>query len=365
MEIDVDWLVVGTCLVGTCVFRFLESRSSQLLAHIKNANRVSEIDGLENGQIIGIDLGSVENKSNNVLKSSNNISLVALSKTQKEHKIVFDPHVRLWLTRPNVLSSYFSSVPFHVRAYLSTSKAIKLTINSQDELVFRKVLSPVYSNMDRAAQKSMSANVLDYLSGEKTKAFETIEQGLLVGSRLTAVGYVQHNANSNSGRFWSSEEWSLGGDPNGKGYSLILSTSSLSELVARQGTKTRIFWTIRVIFTSVLLFYLGKKIYAYAQDYLSKYRFNQELEGLRRNARAANADRQQQNGATINNQSDANEDNLCVICLGNARQTFFLPCGHVCLCTDCAEMISNGPQANKRCPICRQAFSAVRVLRYP
>ena len=45
-------------------------------------------------------------------------------------------------------------------------------------------------------------------------------------------------------------------------------------------------------------------------------------------------------------------DNKCCVCLGDVRQVALEPCGHLCLCTDCAKIISR--QQEKNCPICRR-----------
>ena len=45
-------------------------------------------------------------------------------------------------------------------------------------------------------------------------------------------------------------------------------------------------------------------------------------------------------------------ENKCSVCLGDVRQVALQPCGHVCLCKDCAKVISS--QQDKKCPICRQ-----------
>jgi hypothetical protein len=44
------------------------------------------------------------------------------------------------------------------------------------------------------------------------------------------------------------------------------------------------------------------------------------------------------------------EGEQCVICLANDRDTIVMPCRHLCLCGDCAEVLRR--QTNK-CPICR------------
>ncbi len=44
--------------------------------------------------------------------------------------------------------------------------------------------------------------------------------------------------------------------------------------------------------------------------------------------------------------TDVNED-LCVVCLDNHRNTVFVPCGHLVTCNACSIEINE-------CPICRR-----------
>ena len=55
----------------------------------------------------------------------------------------------------------------------------------------------------------------------------------------------------------------------------------------------------------------------------------------------------------------SSDENLCIICCANPKNTFFLPCKHSVACQDCAVLLrikGNG------CPICRQAISDSVIL---
>jgi hypothetical protein len=53
----------------------------------------------------------------------------------------------------------------------------------------------------------------------------------------------------------------------------------------------------------------------------------------------------------VNPQADPDEDeDVCVICLTNPKDTTVLPCRHMCLCSDCAAQLL---LSNNRCPLCR------------
>ena len=45
------------------------------------------------------------------------------------------------------------------------------------------------------------------------------------------------------------------------------------------------------------------------------------------------------------------EENICIICLCERKNTMILPCRHMCLCNYCADHLTH--QRNKICPICR------------
>ena len=49
----------------------------------------------------------------------------------------------------------------------------------------------------------------------------------------------------------------------------------------------------------------------------------------------------------------------CVICLCEQRNTLFLPCRHMCICSGCAEPLVRG---DGKCPLCRQAFASIITI---
>jgi hypothetical protein len=48
----------------------------------------------------------------------------------------------------------------------------------------------------------------------------------------------------------------------------------------------------------------------------------------------------------------ASADN-CVICQVTASSQAIIPCGHYCLCDDCAATLTSGPSESQVCPLCR------------
>ena len=59
---------------------------------------------------------------------------------------------------------------------------------------------------------------------------------------------------------------------------------------------------------------------------------------------------------------DKEPENKCSVCLGDIRQVALQPCGHLCLCRDCAKIIAS--QQDRKCPICRQKIKKFQNI-YP
>ena len=43
----------------------------------------------------------------------------------------------------------------------------------------------------------------------------------------------------------------------------------------------------------------------------------------------------------------------CTVCLSNPFEILFQPCGHVCVCQDCARKLQKSSRFETKCPICR------------
>jgi len=59
----------------------------------------------------------------------------------------------------------------------------------------------------------------------------------------------------------------------------------------------------------------------------------------------------------LNNQKNKSDTSACAVCLENPREVVLTSCGHVCLCSDCAERIR---YTDNRCPVCRKEIDKIR-----
>jgi E3 ubiquitin-protein ligase MGRN1 len=58
--------------------------------------------------------------------------------------------------------------------------------------------------------------------------------------------------------------------------------------------------------------------------------------------------------------AEAEHDDLCIICMTDPRDTTVLPCRHLCLCVDCAQLLR---VRSDRCPICRSPVDSLLHIR--
>ncbi|KAL0347203.1 UNVERIFIED_CONTAM: putative E3 ubiquitin-protein ligase LOG2 [Sesamum calycinum] len=66
-------------------------------------------------------------------------------------------------------------------------------------------------------------------------------------------------------------------------------------------------------------------------------------------------------GNTVEDDFDGSDPGKeCVICLSEPRDTTVLPCRHMCMCSECAKMLTL--QTNK-CPICRQPVERLLEIK--
>lgn len=57
---------------------------------------------------------------------------------------------------------------------------------------------------------------------------------------------------------------------------------------------------------------------------------------------------------------DGDTGRECVICMTNERNTAILPCRHLCICSECAQvMMQSTATAASKCPICRRDAQSI------
>ncbi|XP_017843810.2 mitochondrial E3 ubiquitin protein ligase 1 [Drosophila busckii] len=182
----------------------------------------------------------------------------------------------------------------------------------------------VYDNYE-ATSLSFFDHVFGFFTGVRQKGLQTTEQVLRDGSFLTAIGELEMDGQT------------LRMQPSKLG-PLYLTTATKSTLIKRfEDAKSSMLFKI-VVCSSISMVLVGlimRKLYRKKKQEREEAKIRKRLESERRERRARNRPH------------TLSQDQLCVVCSTNPKEIILLPCGHVCLCEDCAQKIE------VTCPVCR------------
>ncbi|KRF99751.1 uncharacterized protein Dwil_GK26989 [Drosophila willistoni] len=182
----------------------------------------------------------------------------------------------------------------------------------------------VYDNYEPATM-TLWDHIFGFISGIRQRGLQTSEAVLREGSVLTAIGELELDGKVL--RMQPSEDGSL-----------ILTTATKATLIQRleEGKSALIFRMAFYGSISVLLLGLiARKLYLKRKQQRAEDEIRNRLEEERRERRA------------LMRPQNLTDDQRCVVCSSNPKEIIILPCGHVCLCEDCSQHISN------ICPVCR------------
>ena len=57
---------------------------------------------------------------------------------------------------------------------------------------------------------------------------------------------------------------------------------------------------------------------------------------------------------------DNDQEEECLVCLSEKKDTLIMPCGHFCICSECGQGLIKAKQS---CPICRQHIGSLIPIR--
>ncbi|PKA67152.1 putative E3 ubiquitin-protein ligase XBOS34 [Apostasia shenzhenica] len=206
----------------------------------------------------------------------------------------------------------------------------------------------VASEVFEESGRSLVRGTLDYLQGLKMLGVKRTERVLPMGTSLTVVGEAVKDdvgtiriQQPHKGPFYASP-------------------SSVDQLISNLGKCARWYQFASMGFTVLGVYLLARS----AVQYILERRRRWELQ---KRVLAAAAQRQIQDSEDLNEKStelsgNAKRDRLmpeiCVICLEQEYNAVFVPCGHMCCCTNCSSHLAN-------CPLCRRRIDqAVRTFRH-
>ncbi|XP_041348898.1 mitochondrial ubiquitin ligase activator of nfkb 1-like [Gigantopelta aegis] len=228
-----------------------------------------------------------------------------------------------WTDAERVISNTLENVPF----ILTTSDQSEKKVHVTEALNAEFILDDLTVTYDQFTPKNpnMLQIGIERIFGEYSKGIQEKEKMLLVGTSLVGIGEV----------CLENSQVKLGPPSQG---SYILSKLTRNEIIRKFESQSFVYKVITIIFGAIstgLTFYL---IWKFTKKYMEHKRNRRIFDEIRATTRTAF-------------ESDAAEadSSMCIICLSHPRDVIVLDCGHVCMCSNCAQIL---PEP-KRCPMCR------------
>ncbi|XP_040078734.1 mitochondrial ubiquitin ligase activator of NFKB 1-like [Ixodes scapularis] len=241
-----------------------------------------------------------------------------------EHKIQWSPFSRFWSHTQREIQRVINYVPFAL-----ASRHSGATVEVVDPLECEDVpVQCVYENFI-PNREGLSGVLFGWLRGEQTKGIEEQEMLLEEGATLTGFGTLATEKGTDAVRLM----------PPADGSCYYLTHLSHPALVSKLKSEVDVLRVACFVFGFTAA---GLSVYILLSWWQRRQRRIQEMKDATRREEAKKERRKQTRDAAV-----ASEYPNCVICLSNPVEVMMLECGHVCVCTDCAE------QVRDTCPVCR------------
>lgn len=306
------------------------------------------------GMIVGkVKAESLELTSN----YSNDVTGVVRLLEIKEHGTKWRNNVSFDTSR--IVTRMTNDVPFNI---INNDVQIRVEQPLDAEFIF-DCLDLTHKSFEPVVRKSFLAQIIsDVMLNEAVRGVETTEQMLRVGKQVTVFGRIEKLPSTQPIQYCI-------GEPSSKlKSSFIISPLSREALINRLNKSNRTLKICIILFGSAGVLFGTWLAYKYVKEFLDKRKREREiaaarlqrLKNQRQRARLYDDEllmlesREAQSTSTAGGDqygSTSVDQSKCVICLSNPRELILLDCGHVCMCMDCFERMTNNT-----CPICRQRF---------
>lgn len=316
--LGVDALILGICLTEYYQFKKISTALKEapqlaidesLLERLKKSNNKIQY-GVIRGVVtpIGTPLKSVMSPS---------VTGVLQMLKLKEHSVARGL-AGFWAEQLKPIHISCNEVPFR----LTNGKiGVEIVDGLSAEILD---MDTVYDNYE-PSNLSLSDHVLSFFSGVRQRGMQTTEEVLRDGSFITAVGEIELDGNT------------MRLQPSSMA-PMFLTTATRNTLLKKfEEAKSSMLFRVIVCGTisAVLAGLIARKIYKRKKKEWEERKLREKLEQSRAQRRA------------LARQPVFNDEQRCVVCVDNPKEVICLPCGHVCLCENCAEKIHSS------CPVCR------------
>ncbi|XP_069695031.1 mitochondrial E3 ubiquitin protein ligase 1-like [Periplaneta americana] len=227
-----------------------------------------------------------------------------------------------WSDQERTIQEVYNSVPFILQA--SNASVEVLDALRADVLDLDTI-----ADHFEPSNPSAFGHVWGFFAGIRQRGVQTTEEMLREGTFVNGIGELSVAGNGRDG---------LKLQPPSDGSPFFLTVLPISSLIRKLEDEKRLYRLLTVIFGGVGLVILGimtRKWWKERAGRLQEELARREQEATRKKRRKRVRDK------------DLQESQQCVVCRQNPREIILLRCGHVCLCEDCSEGITD------YCPVCR------------
>uniref|UniRef100_A0A023FKI4 RING-type E3 ubiquitin transferase n=2 Tax=Amblyomma TaxID=6942 RepID=A0A023FKI4_AMBCJ len=250
-----------------------------------------------------------------------------------EHKIQWSPVSRFWSQTQREIQRILNFVPFGL-----VSRHSNVMVEVVDPLECENVpVNCVYENFI-PNREGLSGVFFGWLRGEQTKGIEEQEFLLEEGSALTAFGTLT-----------VAEDGTVKLVPPTDGVCYYLTQLSHPALVSKLRSELGVLRVVSLVLGCTAV---GLSCYLVFTWWKAKQAQAQRRKDSLRREEARKQRRKL-------NRESTSEHPSCVICRTNPVEVMILECGHVCLCTDCSDMVTGN------CPMCRASIKRIVAAFLP
>lgn len=336
---EIAALGISAILFGICYKRYVKQRNA--------------IDGVQNAPVLELnyDLKEIvkthKNKKNpyvvirgevealgSPITSVNNHSITgAIQKLSMKEHVVARGSAGFWADQKRVIQEVYNSVPFVLR--VSQTNVEVLDALTADILDLETI-----ADHFQCSNPSVFDHIWGYFAGVRQRGVQVTEDMLREGTFMTGIGELVSENN----------EHGLKLQPPSDGSPFYLTVLPVSSLIRKLDEQMRLYKFLTFLCGGVGLIIVGimtRRWWRERTRRLIQQTAQREQDSSRRKRR-----RNVQN-------TQSSESQQCVVCCQNPRQIILLPCGHVCLCEDCSERITDF------CPVCRAAIETKAAAYIP
>lgn len=241
------------------------------------------------------------------------ISAVIQKLKIKEH-VVVRTTTGFWSDQKRAIYKIYNTVPFGLQR---GSYSVEILEPLSADILDLEVVSDTFE----PSTPTFIDHLWGFFTGIRQRGLQSTEELLREGAVMTGIGELSKSTTN-------PKQFQL--QPPQDGTPFYLTSMSINSLIRKLDDRKKTYQMLCLMFGMI-----GIAIGGIILRHYWKERKIQKFAATRKERRQRLREK------------NLRDDQQCIVCSTNPREVILLPCGHVCLCEDCSDDITND------CPICR------------